>query len=71
MADIFSAIGGVVGKLHNAGILHGSLELNHIMVDPKGPTEEKGVYLVGFHSSTPSKEIDDKAVDLKLFSIVA
>lgn len=68
VANIFSSIGEVVGKLHNAGILHGSLDLNHIMVDPIAPHEERGVYLIGFNSSTASENIDDKAVDLKLFS---
>lgn len=64
---MFDMIGEVVAKLHNAGIMHGDLSLTNILTDARGPTTMKDLFVVGFHLATKSADIDDKAVDLKLF----
>ena len=49
--------------------MHGNLDLTNILVDCKTDQEDKKVHLVGFNKATNSESTDDKAVDLKIFSI--
>lgn len=60
-------LGGEVAKLHNFGILHGDLSLQNTLVEQEGPKKGSDIFVVGFHLATTSEDLDDKAVDLKLF----
>lgn len=54
------AFGGLVGRLHAAGLVHGDLTTSNVLVGAQGPT------LVDFGLARRSEEVEDRGVDLQL-----
>jgi TP53 regulating kinase and related kinases len=65
---LFRSIGGQVGLLHAAGIVHGDLTTSNVIMSPSGVP-----FIVDFGMSRRSVEPEDRGVDLHLLqrSIVA
>ncbi|KAB8228670.1 EKC/KEOPS complex subunit bud32 [Aspergillus alliaceus] len=66
-------IGGVVGGLHKAGVIHGDLTTSNLILRPKGavevddgesPSMEGEVVLIDFGLAGQSSSEEDRAVDL-------
>lgn len=55
-------IGKEIAKLHDAGIIHGDLNLINIIT-----TKEKKIYFIDFGLGYLSNKIEDKATDLLVF----
>jgi tRNA A-37 threonylcarbamoyl transferase component Bud32 len=65
-------IGHVLAEMHNAGIVHGNLDLHSIMIKMAEPTSSPNhqtgrirVKIVGFSQGQHSQDIDDKATDIR------
>ena len=67
MSKLYELVGETIAKLHNSNLLHGALDATNVMVSKNGLVDGNSIYLVGFSQSTQSDDIEDKAVDLKLF----
>jgi len=65
---LLRSIGGQIGLLHSAGIVHGDLTTSNVIVSPSGAP-----FIVDFGMSHRSVEPEDRGVDLHLLqrSIVA
>jgi TP53 regulating kinase and related kinases len=59
--EICKIIGGYVGKLHDARIIHGDLTTSNIIF------KDEVVYFIDFGLGFISHKIEDKAVDLHVF----
>jgi len=59
--DFFHRIGGLVGKLHRAGITHGDLTTSNMIL-----TEEERIYFVDFGLAELTREVEKRGVDLHL-----
>ena len=58
-------IGSAVGRLHDAGIVHGDLTTSNMIVREKSPPESVGIALIDFGLGAQAvKNPEDKAVDL-------
>jgi Kae1-associated kinase Bud32 len=57
--DIFIRVGRKIGKLHNAGIIHGDLTTSNMIINDK-------VYFIDFGLGFVSTKVEDKAVDIHL-----
>lgn len=57
--DIFIRVGKKIGKLHNAGIIHGDLTTSNMIVNEK-------IYFIDFGLGFVSTKVEDKAVDIHL-----
>lgn len=57
--NIFTHIGILIGRLHNAGIIHGDLTTSNMILKNK-------IYFIDFGLGDYSTEIEDKGVDLHL-----
>jgi len=60
MNRVCRGIGEQVGKLHKAGIVHGDLTTSNMVL------VEDAVFLIDFGLASPSRGIEEKAVDLHL-----
>jgi len=54
-------IGGLIGKLHASGIIHGDLTTSNMIVSP-----DDRVFFVDFGLGKRSEELEDRGVDLHL-----
>ena len=63
MKDIFVLLGKYIAQLHNGNIVHGDLTSSNVMIE-KNSLKLK---LIDFGLSSPSANIEDKAVDLYVF----
>jgi TP53 regulating kinase-like protein len=54
-------IGGLVGKLHEYGVIHGDLTTSNIILDQGGK-----IYFIDFGLGEKTKEIEARGVDLHL-----
>ncbi len=54
-------IGSIIGKLHEANIIHGDLTTSNMIF------KDKEIYIIDFGLGSFSEKIEDKAVDLHLF----
>jgi len=62
-ASLIRMLGGIVGRLHSAGIIHGDLTLSNVLVS------EDGLTLIDFGLGEFSNEVEKKAEDVyTLFS---
>ncbi len=59
LLGLFHRLGGIVARMHRAGIMHGDLTTSNIIVLPEG-----GLVLVDFGLSTRSHRLEDKGVDI-------
>nr|MDO8080227.1 KEOPS complex kinase/ATPase Bud32 [Candidatus Freyarchaeota archaeon] len=60
--NIFTHIGILIGRLHNAGIIHGDLTTSNMIL------QDSNIYLIDFGLGDYSTEIEDKGVDLHLMN---
>lgn len=61
-SKVLSEIGKEIAKLHDAGIIHGDLNLINILT-----TNDKKIYFIDFGLGFLSNKIEDKATDLLVF----
>ncbi|MEM3587193.1 MAG: KEOPS complex kinase/ATPase Bud32 [Candidatus Jordarchaeaceae archaeon] len=57
---IFTHIGSLIGRLHNAGIIHGDLTTSNMILN------DSKIYFIDFGLGDYSTEIEDRGVDLHL-----
>lgn len=60
--NIFTHIGILIGRLHNAGIIHGDLTTSNMILN------DSKIYFIDFGLGDYSTEIEDKGVDLHLMN---
>lgn len=60
-AKLFQSLGAQIGRLHSAGIVHGDLTTSNIVVTKSGYP-----FIVDFGMSHPSRDPEDRGVDLHL-----
>jgi len=60
--DIGYKIGVLTGKLHKAGITHGDLTTNNLIISPKND-----IFMIDFGLAKRSNDIEDLATDIHVF----
>ncbi len=58
------AIGSAIGKMHDAGVVHGDLTTSNIMIKESAPEPGFLIALIDFGLALMQPSIEDKAVDL-------
>jgi TP53 regulating kinase-like protein len=59
--DLCAKIGGLIGKLHRRGVIHGDLTTSNMILSAEGK-----IFLVDFGLSEKNKELEARGVDLHL-----
>lgn len=68
---LFGFLGEALGVLHNAGILHGNLDHERILVNKEGLKDYKSICFTSFGLSTTSNDNEDKAADIRLLGMLS
>lgn len=62
--DVAKMVGGVVGKMHDADVVHGDLTTSNVIVEKVDGGKKLGLCLIDFGLSSQNGTDEDKAVDL-------